>query len=242
VFGHPSEHGRYSFAVCAERPGAIGTTTNFELQVDAGLAALKAADTVIVPGFLPRTDPPPAVLEALQRVSARGARIASICIGAFALAAAGLLDARTATTHWEHAGELARRFPRVRVRSDVLYVDEGQVLTSAGVAAGIDLCLYMVQRDFGAAAAVEVSRRMVAAVHRPGGQAQFITRPLPEMGSGLAPTCAWAIAQRCGLGTAANLRLHLARDAGDHPDWLPHRIPRTLSRSEVIWTDMPDGP
>jgi transcriptional regulator GlxA family with amidase domain len=278
VFGHPSERGRYSFAVCAERPGAVRTTTNFELHADAGLAALEAADTVIVPGFLPAQDPSPRVLEALRRVAIRGARIASICIGAFALAAAGLLDDRTATTHWEHADELARRFPRVRVRPDVLYVDEGQVLTSAGIAAGIDLCLYMVQRDFGAAAAVEVSRRMVAAMHRPGGQAQFITRPVPEASSGLAPTCAWAIAQlgrpltiaelarhagysersfarhfvaetgmtpirwltaqrllearrlleatdlsieeisqRCGLGTAANLRLHLARETATTP-------------------------
>lgn len=278
VFGHPSERGRYSFAVCAERPGAIRTTTNFEVHTDAGLAALKAADTVIVPGFLPPQDPSPDVLEALRQAAIRGARIASICIGAFALAAAGLLDDRTATTHWEHADELTRRFPRVRVRPDVLYVDEGQVLTSAGIAAGIDLCLYMVQRDFGAAAAVEVSRRMVAAMHRPGGQAQFISRPVPESSSGLAPTCAWAIAQlgrsltiaelarhagysersfarhfvaetgmtpmrwltaqrllevrrlleatdlsiedisrRCGLGTAANLRLHLAREAATTP-------------------------
>jgi transcriptional regulator GlxA family with amidase domain len=278
VFGHRTERHRYRFTVCAERPGAVASSTGFAIQVQAGLGALKTADTVIVPGYLPFDDPPPAVLHALQAVAKRGARVASVCIGAFALAAAGLLDGRTATTHWEHAEELASRFPAVQVNPDVLYVDEGQLLTSAGVAAGIDLCLHMYRNDHGAEAAAEVSRRMVAAVHRSGGQAQFMQRPLPEGGSGLAVTCAWAIeqidrplsvrelahhagyaprtfarhflaetgmtplrwitaqrllearrlleatdlavdevARRCGLGTAANLRLHLARDTSTTP-------------------------
>jgi transcriptional regulator GlxA family with amidase domain len=278
VFGHRTEVHRYRFTVCAERPGAVESSTGFAIQVRAGLGALKTADTVVVPGYLPFDDPPPAVLDALRAAAKRGARVTSVCIGAFALAAAGLLDGRTATTHWEHADELAARFPAVQVNPDVLYVDEGQLLTSAGVAAGIDLCLHMYRKDHGAEAAAEVSRRMVAAVHRTGGQAQFMQRPLPESGAGLAGTCAWAmermdrplsvrelarhagyaprtfarhflaetgmtplrwltaqrllearrlleatdlavdeVARRCGLGTAANLRLHLARDTSTTP-------------------------
>ena len=278
VFGHPSERRRYAFAVCAHTPGEVPTTTGFAIQAQLGLEALRDADTIIVPGFLPTDDPSPAVCEALRGAADRGARVASVCIGAFALAAAGLLDGRSATTHWEHAAELARRFPAVQVRPDVLYVDEGQVLTSAGIAAGIDLCLHMVRNDHGAKAAVDVSRRMVAALHRPGGQAQFIPHPLPATGLGLAATSAWAVqemqrpitvaefaehagyaprtfarnflaetgmtplrwltaqrvlearrlleatdipieevAQRCGLGTAANLRIHLARDTHTTP-------------------------
>ena len=278
IFGHRTEHGRYAFTVCAQRPGVMPTTTGFMVRADAGLDALDDADTVIVPGFFPLAAPAPPVLEALRRAQARGARVASVCTGAFALAAAGLLDGRRATTHWEDASELADRFPAVRVCPDVLYIDEGAVLTSAGVAAGIDLCLHMVRNDHGAAAAARVARRMVAAVHRPGGQAQFVQRPVPTSGPGLAATYAWAlerlhrpltvtelaghagyaprtfarhfvaetgltplrwltaqrllegrrllettdlsvdaIARRCGLGTAANLRLHLARDAATTP-------------------------
>jgi len=278
IFGHPTESGRYAFRICAEQPGAVATTTGFAIQADAGLVALETADTVIVPGFMPLDDPSTTVLEALRRAAARGARLASVCIGAFALAATGLLDGRSATTHWQHADELRTRFPAVRVRPDVLYVDEGQLLTSAGVAAGIDLCLYMYRNDHGAQAAGNVARRMVAAVHRPGGQAQFTLRALPATGLNLAATCTWAVkhlelpltvdqlarhagyaprtfarrfldetgmtplcwltaqrllearrlleasdisvgevARRSGLGTAANLRLHLARDAATTP-------------------------
>jgi transcriptional regulator GlxA family with amidase domain len=129
----------------------------------------------------------------LRQAAERGARITSVCIGAFALAAAGLLDGRAATTHWEHAEELCSRFPDVHVRPDVLFIDEGQILTSAGIAAGIDRCLHMYRNDHGAVAAADVARRMVAAVHRPGGQAQFMQRPLPDSGSYSAATCAWAV-------------------------------------------------
>ncbi len=278
IFGRAVERDRYSFAVCTEHPGTVSSASGFDVRVDEGLGALEHADTVIVPGFFPRDDPSLLVIDALRSAAARGARIASVCVGAFALAAAGLLDGRKATTHWEFADELATRFPAVRVLPEVLYVDEGQVLSSAGIAAGIDLCLYMVRGDYGAVAATEVSRRMVAPVHRSGGQAQFMERPVPEDGPGLAATRAWAIqemhrsltvaelarhagyssrtfarrfvaevgvtplrwltaerlaearrlleateipieevAWRCGLGTAANLRLHLARDAATTP-------------------------
>src|SRR5262249_25695545 len=153
IFGHISERHRYRFTVCAQEPGLIDTTTGFALYANAPLDAVRSADTVIVPGFMPLHDPGPAVAAALRDAAERGARIASVCIGAFALAAAGLLDGRQATTHWEHAEELAVRYPAVRVNPGVLYVDEGQILTSAGVAAGIDLCLHMVRNDHGAAAA-----------------------------------------------------------------------------------------
>ncbi len=277
IFGHVSERHRYAFTVCAPQPGLIDTTTGFAIRAEAPLDAVRSADTVIVPGFMPLDDPGAAVAAALRDAAQRGARIASVCIGAFALAAAGLLDGRQATTHWEHADELAARYPAVRVNPGVLYIDEGQILTSAGVAAGIDLCLHMVRIDHGAAAAGDVARRMVAAMHRTGGQAQFMQRRLPG-GQSLAATCEWAvselhrpiavaelaahthvsprtlarrfldetglppmrwltlqrllearrlleatdlpvedIAQRCGLGTAGNLRLHLAREAATTP-------------------------
>ena len=208
VFGHHSERRRYAFSICAERAGLVPSTTGFAIQAEADLTALSDADTVVVPGFLPLDDPSPAVSDALRQAAARGARVASVCIGAFALAAAGLLNGRAATTHWEHADEFERRFRAVELRPDVLYVDEGQILTSAGIAAGIDLCLHMVGTDHGAAAAAEVSRRMVAVVHRPGGQAQFMQRPLPESGPVLAATCGWAIQEMHRPVTIAELATH----------------------------------
>ena len=208
IFGRAVERDRYPFAVCTEHPGAVPSTSGFEVRVDQGLEALEHADSVIVPGLYPRDDPSLVVIDALRSAAARGARIATVCVGAFALAAAGLLDGCNATTHWEHADELAKRFPTVRVLPEVLYVDEGQVLTSAGIAAGIDLCLYMVRGDYGAVAATEVSRRMVAPVHRSGGQAQFMERPVPEDGPGLAATLAWAIQEMHRPLTVPDLARH----------------------------------
>lgn len=213
IFGHADERSRYAFAVCAPRPGWVPTTTGFALRVELDLEALSDADTVIVPGYAPTDDPSEPVLAALRGAYARGARIASVCVGAFALGAAGLLDGRAATTHWDHAGELAARFPAIAVQPEVLYVDEGQILTSAGIAAGIDLCLHMVGNDHGAAAAATVSRRMVAAVHRPGGQAQYMRRPLPESGPTLATTCAWAISEMRRSVTVKELAAHAGYSA-----------------------------
>ena len=170
----------YEVALCAERPGPLRAVGGFEIRAPHGLDALARADTVIVPGVAdPHGDPAPAVLEALRAAHARGARIVSICSGAFALAAAGLLDGAEAATHWRYAALLRERFPEVRVNADVLYVDGGRVLTSAGTAAGIDLCLHLVRADHGAEVANRVARRMVVAAHRDGGQAQFIERPVP---------------------------------------------------------------
>jgi transcriptional regulator GlxA family with amidase domain len=278
VFADPGLPKRYEFTVCAPAAGLVRSTTGFSVQAERGLEALAAADTVVVPGYLPLDDPGERVCSALRQAAARGARMVSVCTGAFALAAAGLLDHRRATTHWQYAGQLAARYPAVKVDPDVLWVDEGAVLTSAGLAAGIDLCVQLVRADYGSEAAVSVARRMVVAPHREGGQAQWLERPLPAPGEGLAATCQWAlehlaepltvtglarhagwaprtlarhfiaetglapmrwlaaarirearrlleatdlpveaIAARCGLGTAANLRLRLARDAGATP-------------------------
>jgi AraC family transcriptional activator FtrA len=175
----------YSFALCAERPGPLGAVGGLRIEAPHGLEALARADTIIVPGSADvHADPPEAVLDALRAAHARGARLVSICSGAFVLAATGLLDGLTSATHWRYAALLRSRFPRVRVDPDVLYLDHGQILTSAGTAAGIDLCLHIVRRDHGADIANRVARRMVVAPHRDGGQAQFIEQPVPASGNG----------------------------------------------------------
>ena len=185
----------YEFVVCAEAAGPVRTSAGFEVVAQAGPEALATADTVLVPGL--RAAPAGAgraVLDALRAAHERGARMVSICTGAFALAAAGVLDGRRATTHWRDAADLAARHPRVDVEPGVLYIDEGQVLTSAGVAAGLDLCLHILRRDHGAALATTIARRIVVPPHREGGQAQYVEQPLPDdAGGSLAATRAWAL-------------------------------------------------
>ena len=152
----------------------------FRLRLNHGLSELLKADTVILPGIADVTMPVPvSLVRAVRRAASMGARVASICTGAFLLAATGLLDGRRATTHWLAAGELARRFPSIDVDPNVLFVEEGNVLTSAGATAGIDLCLHLVRRDYGAALAASAARLSVTALEREGGQAQFIEHPLP---------------------------------------------------------------
>jgi transcriptional regulator GlxA family with amidase domain len=210
VFGN--EPGRYAFTACGVRAGRVPTTTGFALDVPRGLDALADADTVLVPGLRPARWPPPAAaLDALRAAHARGARVASICTGAFVLAHAGLLDGRRATTHWAHAERLAERYPAVTVDPGVLYLDEGDVLTSAGVAAGIDLCLHLVRRDHGAEVANAVARRIVVAPHRDGGQAQFVEAPVPvAQKHGLEPTRAWATERLREPLTVAAMARHAA--------------------------------
>jgi AraC family transcriptional regulator, transcriptional activator FtrA len=159
-----------------------------------GFADLATVGTVVVPSTTaPGRPPDPALLAALRAAHDAGVRIAALCTGAFVLAAAGLLDGRTAATHWMHAGELARLHPAVDVRADVLYVDGGQVLTSAGKTAALDLCLHLVHRDHGASAANGLARRLVVASHRPGGQAQFIAPPAaPGVTDRLGAALDWA--------------------------------------------------
>jgi transcriptional regulator GlxA family with amidase domain len=159
-----------------------------------GLDLLETVDTVIVPGISGGSDGTPQVRAALRAAHARGTRIMSICTGAFVLAAAGLLDGRPATTHWAHAERFRRRYPRVKLDPDVLFVDDGDVLTSAGIAAGIDLCLHVIRRDHGSAAANRAARRCVVPPWRDGGQSQFIERPVPATGDATTgPTRAWAL-------------------------------------------------
>jgi transcriptional regulator GlxA family with amidase domain len=213
VFGSPARdlgERHYAFAVCAAAPGPVRTSTGFSLLVDHGLEALAGAGTVVVPGIDRTEDAAPAeVLEALRTAHRRGARMVSICTGAFVLAAAGLLAGRRATTHWQYAALLARLHPDVEVDPDVLYVDDGDVLTSAGVAAGIDLCLHIVRSDHGAEVANAVARRIVVAPHRDGGQAQFAQRPVPAAAeTGLAATRAWMLERLHEPLTVARMARH----------------------------------
>jgi transcriptional regulator GlxA family with amidase domain len=183
----------YEFSTCSIGGAEVGTTSGFGVRPQASLGALRGADTVVVPAYAGILEPPPAeALSALRAAAGRGARVLSVCSGAFALAHAGLLDGRRAATHWAWAGELARRFPAIEVDPDALYVDEGEVMTSAGLSAGIDLSLHTIRRDFGAAVGDRVARHMVAPPHREGGQAQF-ARPQPPAPAGsLEPTREWA--------------------------------------------------
>ena len=185
IFGQPrAEFGEnwYDFAICAEEPGPIRSTAGVELLAPYGLEKLREADTIIIPGWSSIHDPiPERISEALRQAHAGGARLVSICSGAFVLAATGLLDGRTATTHWLYSDVFRRRFPNVKVAPDVLYVDEGDILTSAGSAAGIDLMLHMIRRDHGARLCNTVARRLVVPPHRSGGQNQFAERPVPEL-------------------------------------------------------------
>ncbi|MCZ1011491.1 helix-turn-helix domain-containing protein [Streptomyces lydicus] len=179
--------GRYRLTVCAERPGPVPMHGGPPLSVAHGLDCLASADTVIVPGYLEPDVPGAEVTAALVEAAARGTRMASICTGAFALAAAGLLDGRRATTHWLYAQALARQYPRVTVVPEDLYIDEGQVLTSGGVSSGLDLCLHLIRRDHGPRLANQQARLLVAAPHRTGGQAPFIDLPVrPEPSDTLA--------------------------------------------------------
>jgi transcriptional regulator GlxA family with amidase domain len=198
AFGRPARlgdaAGDYTLTTCTARPGRVATADGFDLHLSRGLDALETADLVVVPGHVGFADPPPdAVLSALSEAHERGASVASLCTGAFVLGFAGLLDGRRATTHWATADQLAALFPACTVDPDVLWVDEGGILSSAGLAAGLDLCLHLVRRDRGAAAAAELARWNVVAPHREGGQAQFIPSPAAASAEGLGPTLAWAV-------------------------------------------------
>jgi AraC family transcriptional activator FtrA len=197
VFGLPRpEVGKpwYEFEVCsAERKPLRALAGGVSVQARSGLSALRKAGTIVLSGWNTDRPVPPALIRELQLAHARGARLISICSGAFALAIAGLLDGKRATTHWRYAEKFAARFPKIKLVPDVLYVDEGSVLTSAGSAAGIDLCLHVVRHDYGAEIANRVARRMVTPPHREGGQAQYVQSPVPAATNcGLAPVLDWA--------------------------------------------------
>jgi AraC family transcriptional regulator, transcriptional activator FtrA len=196
----------YRRYICGAAPSVM-TDAGFRMEVPYGLEALESAETVVV---LPAEDPdrqPGAVLAALRLARSRGQRILSLCTGAFVLAAAGLLDGHPATTHWSECAELARRYPRVRVDPGVLYVDEGDLLTSAGSAASVDLCLHVVERDYGAEVAARVARDLVVPLYRSGGQAQYIESPirLPDNGDLFADTMEWLRTHLAETVTVADL-------------------------------------
>lgn len=237
VFGHCGEPD-YVFSVAGERSGPVATSTGFDIVAPHGLEALEIADTVVVAGTAASDRPAPAVIVALREAAARGARVVSICTGAFVLAHAGLLDGRRATTHWADADLLAAMFPAVSVDPAVLYVDEGQVLTSAGVAAGVDLCLHVVRRDLGAQRAAEIARRMVVAPHRDGGQAQFLQRPIDRVRGEVGPHAAGLQATRDWALEHLRERLtvdRLARHAAVSPRTYARRFVEETGTTPAQW-------
>ena len=194
VFGVVRDEIAYDFTVCGPKAARLGDVAR--VRTSDGFGPVADADTVIVPSCHDVAAAPPSeVITALRDAHARGARIMSLCTGAFVLAAAGLLDGRRVTTHWAHAADLARRYPAVEVDADVLYVDDDPILTSAGKAACMDLSLHVVRKDHGAAAANALARTLVVPPHRSGGQAQFITTPAPVTGNPLELVMRWAIEQ-----------------------------------------------
>lgn len=221
----------YDFGVCCPRPTRLGAW----LRVEAtdGYDALAGADTVIVAAFDDVGAHPPAdLVHAVRAAHGRGARIVSLCTGAFVLAAAGLLDGRRATTHWMHTDALADRYPRVRVEPDVLYTDEGTVLTSAGKAAGMDLCLHIVRTDHGAGVANALARRLVVPPHREGGQAQFVTAPAAvQPGHALTELLQWAAGRLDQPLTVADL----ARRSSTSPRNLTRRFVAVTGVTPLRW-------
>jgi transcriptional regulator GlxA family with amidase domain len=185
----------YEFLVVAAGERRVRTQTGFTIEAPHGLAALDRADTIVVPGWAsPEVEPDAKLLAALRRAHRRNARIVSICTGAFVLAAAGLLDGRRAVTHWLHTDELQRRYPSVRVDPRVLYVVDETIMTSAGTAAGIDLCLHIVTCDYGADVAAAVARRLLMPLYRSGGQAQYVDVPVPRArGDEMSELLEWAL-------------------------------------------------
>jgi transcriptional regulator GlxA family with amidase domain len=236
VFGRvrlPDGQRPYRLRVCGTQPEV--PTETFTIRAPWGLDGLVGADTIIVPGREEHAGPPPAeALDALKRAAAEGARIASICGGAFTLAATGLLDGLAATTHWIAADRLAQQYPNTEVRPNALYVDNGNLLTSAGASAGLDLCLHLVRRDLGSAVAADAARLAVAPLEREGGQAQYIVHehpPLPK-GALLEPTLAWiqnhlsedltleAMAAHCGMSCRTFSRRFREQTGSTPLQWL----------------------
>ncbi|HEY1151078.1 MAG TPA: transcriptional regulator FtrA [Pseudoduganella sp.] len=205
----------YDFAVCAAEPGPIRAMGGITVQAPYAPELLEKADTIIIPGWRHADEPPPeALLALIRKAHARGARLCSICSGVFVLAAAGVLDGQRATTHWRYAERLAKRFPRIIVQEDDLYVDNGQVITSAGSAAGLDMLLHLVRRDYGARVGNLVAQRLVVAPHREGGQAQFLPRPMAHDEQGrLSKLMDWLRSNPAGPHTIASMAERAAMSA-----------------------------
>ena len=224
----------YEVRVCGAAAGEVTGADGLTYLVAHGLEALEWAELIFVPGYRhpDREDPPAAVVAALTAAHARGARLAAISTGAFALAATGLLDGRRATTHWHYTRALAERYPAVHVDENVLFVDEGSVLTSAGAASGIDLCLHIVRGDLGVAASNHAARRLVAAPYRSGGQAQYVPRSVPEpLGERFAATREWVLHR---LGDPLTLT-DLARHAAVSPRTFSRRFVADTGYTPMQW-------
>jgi transcriptional regulator GlxA family with amidase domain len=221
----------YQVLICGPA-ASVTTEAGFRMEVPRGLDALDEAHTVVVPPTLFPEKVPSEVLDALRLARSRGQRLMSLCTGAAVLAAAGLLDGHTATTHWSECADLARRYPRVTVDPGVLYVDEGDLLTSAGSAASLDLCLHVLQRDYGTEVATRVARDLVIPLHRPGGQAQYIETPVPEPGGDLfADTISWLQAHLDQEVSVADL----AARAAMSPRTFARRFPASTGTTPLTW-------
>jgi transcriptional regulator GlxA family with amidase domain len=221
----------YEVLICGPA-ASVMTEAGFRMEVTRGLDALDAAQTVVVLPTLFPEQVPAEVLAALRQARSRGQRLMSLCTGAVVLAAAGLLDGHTATTHWSECADLARRYPRVTVDPGVLYVDEGDLLTSAGSAASLDLCLHVLQRDYGTQVATRVARDLVIPLHRPGGQAQYIETPVPEPGGDLfADTISWLQAHLDQEVSVADL----AARAAMSPRTFARRFPASTGTTPLTW-------
>ena len=241
----------YRLSVCGSGRTPVTVDGGFQLQPPHGLEKIRQAGTVVVPPTEDLDDVPAEVFEALRRAHARGCRVISLCTGAFVLAEAGLLDGRRATTHWSECDDLARRYPDVSVDPAVLFVDDGDILTSAGSAASIDLCLHVVRNDYGTEVATRLARQLVVPPQRDGGQAQFIDTPLPtlENSNTFADTVAWAqehlnepltvndLAARAAMGPRTFARRFLAATGTTPHQWVQrqrvHLAQRILETSDL---------
>jgi AraC family transcriptional regulator, transcriptional activator FtrA len=227
----------FDFRVCGEHPGGSAmTSVGVRIGTPRGLGGLVGADLVAVPAVRMGGVYPPAVLQSLREASAAGSTLLSVCSGAFLLGAAGLLDGRPCTTHWSYADGLAARFPTARVDPNVLFVDDGNLITSAGTAAGIDACLHLVRREIGSAAATVIARRMVVPPQRDGGQQQYVEQPIPPCSAdSLAPVLAHAVgtlatehtvtslARRASLSERTFARRFLAETGTTPHRWLTNQ-------------------
>ncbi|MBL1434869.1 MAG: transcriptional regulator FtrA [Rhodobacteraceae bacterium] len=221
----------YTFQTVALEP-EIWATGGVRIRVDGTLEGLKNADTIILPGWRdPAERPPEPLLHALRAAHENGTRLFSICSGVFILAAAGLLDGKRATTHWRYTEALQSRFPKIKVQSDVLYIEDSNILTSAGSAAGIDAGLHLIRQDFGSAIANTVARRLVLPPHRDGGQAQFIPPSQPRGGQTMAALMEWA---RQNLAQPLRLRA-LAAQAGMTERTFQRRFRAETGMAPMAW-------
>jgi AraC family transcriptional activator FtrA len=220
----------YDFKVCSAHGYPLAALGGIQIQVAGSLKLLDTADTIVIPGWT-TDDTPPALLTKLRRANDRGARFVSICSGAKLLGAAGLLDGRRATSHWRYVDALQASFPRAEVVPDVLYVEDGNILTSAGSAAGIDLCLHIVRKDHGSAIANNVARRLVLPAHRSGGQSQFIAKPVARDRHSLSQLMDWVLENLNQAHTVPSL----ARKANCSERSLLRRFKSATGQSPIQW-------